>query len=220
MKKKIGNKGFSIVELIVVIAIMAILTGVVTASVLVYIEKAKETKALSDAKAIYSAAQYAIINASMEEPEAFSYAIKFAGNGSDERLGRFSSQSLCKYVQSLSTGVFDSAAKSSKADYYIASQIANSVPGADGTATENGLKDKGVIGDTHSTKYISDHPEQYGDVVFAMAYNSNCEIVFFQCIYNGYFMSANGGTLTAQKVSDSTKINDWPKTRADGCADW
>lgn len=42
--KKINNKGFSLVELIIVIAIMSILVGIVGTQVLPYIDKAKEAK--------------------------------------------------------------------------------------------------------------------------------------------------------------------------------
>lgn len=43
-KKRLGNKGFSLVELIVVMAIMVILVGIVGAQVIPYIEKSKESK--------------------------------------------------------------------------------------------------------------------------------------------------------------------------------
>ena len=43
-QKSMGNKGFSLVELIIVIAIMAILVGIVGTQVLPYIDKAKEAK--------------------------------------------------------------------------------------------------------------------------------------------------------------------------------
>ena len=42
--KEINNKGFSLVELIIVIAIMAILVGIVGTQVIPYIDKAKEAK--------------------------------------------------------------------------------------------------------------------------------------------------------------------------------
>lgn len=45
-QKKTDNKGFSLVELIIVIAIMAILVGIVGTQVVPYIEKSKESKDL------------------------------------------------------------------------------------------------------------------------------------------------------------------------------
>ena len=42
--KKLNDKGFSLVELIIVIAIMAILVGIVGTQVLPYVDKAKEAK--------------------------------------------------------------------------------------------------------------------------------------------------------------------------------
>ena len=42
--KKINNKGFSLVEMIIVIAIMAILVGIVGTQVLPYIDKAQKAK--------------------------------------------------------------------------------------------------------------------------------------------------------------------------------
>lgn len=42
--KKLDNKGFSLIELIIVIAIMAILIGIVGSQVVPYIEKSKQAK--------------------------------------------------------------------------------------------------------------------------------------------------------------------------------
>lgn len=42
--KKLNNKGFSLVELIIVMAIMAILVGVVGTQVIPYLERARESK--------------------------------------------------------------------------------------------------------------------------------------------------------------------------------
>jgi len=42
--KKLGNKGFSLIELIIVIAIMAILIGIVGTQVVPFLEKSREAK--------------------------------------------------------------------------------------------------------------------------------------------------------------------------------
>ena len=44
MEKKMNNKGFSLVELIIVVAIMAVLIGVLAPAYLQYVEKSKKTK--------------------------------------------------------------------------------------------------------------------------------------------------------------------------------
>ncbi len=55
-RKENGNKGFSLVELIIVMAIMAILTGIVGTQVVPYINKAKEAKDLQIISAFGTAA--------------------------------------------------------------------------------------------------------------------------------------------------------------------
>ena len=52
MEKKMNNKGFSLVELIIVVAIMAVLIGVLAPAYLQYVEKSKKT---SDCTALGSA---------------------------------------------------------------------------------------------------------------------------------------------------------------------
>ncbi len=60
MKKKKNNKGFSLVELIVVIAIMAVLVGVLAPQFIKYVEQSRASTDLDNCQAIISAVQVGV----------------------------------------------------------------------------------------------------------------------------------------------------------------
>ena len=65
MNKKLNNKGFSLVELIIVIAIMVVLIGVLSATILKYMDRTKYGKDMSGLDSLHTAVQ-----AYMGDPEA------------------------------------------------------------------------------------------------------------------------------------------------------
>ncbi len=60
VQKKKNNKGFSLVELIIVIAIMAILIGIIGSQLVPYLERARESRDLATLDTIYTAFQSAV----------------------------------------------------------------------------------------------------------------------------------------------------------------
>lgn len=72
--KKTSNKGFSMVELIIVIAIMAILAAALAPSLIKYINKSRLSTAVSDGTTIASA-----INSALASEAAFQAADSYTG---------------------------------------------------------------------------------------------------------------------------------------------
>lgn len=66
-RKRINNLGFSLVELIIVIAIMAILAGAIAPAIIRYIRKARASRAMDEARVIVSAVEAALATKAGED---------------------------------------------------------------------------------------------------------------------------------------------------------
>lgn len=62
MKKKMNNKGFSLVELIIVIAIMAVLVGVLAPAYTRYVENARKSRDVSAVDSVLTVVETALID--------------------------------------------------------------------------------------------------------------------------------------------------------------
>lgn len=210
-----NNKGFTLVELIVTIGIIFVLLAVFTPRVVQYIDYANKNTSLANAKLMCNTAQMAIMSAQSEERASFEFSTKYSVklNSSDSvqakvkekfgdtiKVGRFTNKSLYQYVNGVTSNN-----KSAKADMTIAKEIVNIL------ATNEYNVDCNPIDNRDSTKYISDHRDEYGKFAFAFCYNEKGEIVYFESTYAGYFVKIIAGETTVEKVSDDTYFCDWPK---------
>lgn len=78
--KKLNNKGFSLVELIIVIAIMAVLAGALAPALITYIEKSRISTDKSTADTIRSAVQSALADDTVYDavvPSTGNYTAKY-----------------------------------------------------------------------------------------------------------------------------------------------
>ena len=82
------NRGFSLVELVVVIAIMAVLVGILAPAYLAYIEKTRIQKDESAAGEIYRAAEIVVYTGEYDIEETV--LVTFSNQGIDLNLGSVS----------------------------------------------------------------------------------------------------------------------------------
>jgi type IV pilus assembly protein PilA len=81
--KKLNNKGFSLVELIIVIAIMAILVGVVGTQVIPYLENSRHAKDYQILSSWNTAAMSAYSSSAAKINSSLNYGIKIEFNADD-----------------------------------------------------------------------------------------------------------------------------------------
>lgn len=86
-RKWVNNNGFSLVELILVIAIIAILAGAIAPAVIKYIRKARASRATDEARVVVSAVEAALATKAGEDAEIL-YANTFVdSNGNRKSVG-------------------------------------------------------------------------------------------------------------------------------------
>ena len=88
MKKKMNNKGFSLVELIVVIAIMAVLIGVLAPTLLGNIEKSKLSKDKQAIDELYQAWTNTLGDPKYEPPYGQHFEYQCSANGTVQSMAQ------------------------------------------------------------------------------------------------------------------------------------
>lgn len=115
MNKKKNNKGFSLIELIIAIAILIILTGLLAPQFMKYIEKSREAKDVQAMDTVYSSLQAALANEG-----AYDYMVEQVN---DENVHTFKVSEFTNETNKTKLGV-EIASLLGKADLKLKSKLA------------------------------------------------------------------------------------------------
>ncbi len=110
--KKMNNKGFSLVELIIVIAIMAILIAVLAPQYIKYVEKSRESADLDNWQAVVNAIQVAY--ADVDNPVSGEAGVKCGGKNNTLEFDGANKNSLSTAFEALGTDISGMKMKSDK----------------------------------------------------------------------------------------------------------
>lgn len=109
MKKILTKKGFTLIELIVVIAILAILAAILIPSITNYITKANQAKNQADARSYYSAVVLEVATANPSLGTVASYLPTTAGSPCDTIAVAVTSGAVTSYSCTIDSVAYTSA---------------------------------------------------------------------------------------------------------------
>lgn len=200
MKRKL-KKGFTLVEMIIVIAIIGILATLLVPAISHYVKKAKGTAAIADAKVIKSAVESSLVMHLMEDNGDHTPAFnkQFYRNKATmpvERVGCFTNMSWSKYKNGK---LIENESPSQKIDYIIASAL----DGAFSEKWEAGAEANPLAYNTSSNnceKFLKDKKTNFA---LAVMYNNTGSVIMMQLYRKGVLVTYVDGEYIVNMNSDA-----------------
>lgn len=188
--KNTKDRGFTLVELIVVLVILAILAAILVPALLGYIDRAKNQQYILEAKNLLTATQAGIAEAYALEPDQFKNDInKQVYTGAKGKYGWFSSYLLATHQGSADSG--STSAKDIIADRVL--RYVDSQKNDSGDYVYNFSKDTIPNGGAVPSS-------AKGKQMFLVLYSKGGKIIYMQYATDGKMVTYDGSTF---KVEDN-----------------
>ncbi len=197
MKNKNTNKGFTLIEIIVVLVIIAILAAILVPSLYHYIEKAKANSVISEARGIYEAAQTTISDQYATNPNFSDNLNKL---GSD---GKYYGRVTNNYLYKAQNNLFNDS-DINKVDIEIAKEVLKFLESEDKKTAS--IKFNNILNPLSET--VSSYTKKYNQPGIIIVYDGTGKIVFIEYGKDGYLVHIEDGELTTTK--DGT-FSSYPK---------
>lgn len=186
------NRGFTLVELIVVLVILAILAAILVPALLGYIDKAKKEKILLEAKDVWTASQAALSECYGLYPDSFETSCRFTSTIDGvtiNKLGRISNGALGalqKNPKDLNDADTSSRIVAKQVLKYLDSLYKNKNP--------RYTFGNGSIPNANSTpsNYLGKNPKST-DVIIQIFHDSKGRMVALNFAKNGYMVTMVAG---------------------------
>ena len=178
------NAGFTLVELIIAIAIMAVLAGAISLTVIRYIRKARASNAMEELRTIVSAVETGMVSSYAEDHEMNLNKTYTDDEGNAQRCGVLTNYMISRAQNKSANGITDANAL----EYYFAQKVLEELNAENGsdyrflnfTGDEDeplGMNCDSFYGQFGCPGVIVVYGGE-GKVLFAQYYNSGCLIQY------------------------------------------
>lgn len=193
MKRKESNAGFSLVELIIVVGIMAVLAASIAPAVIRYVQRSKESKAITEAGYFVSATQNGFSNATVASAPMNLDKHFVKSDGTVVKCGVITNEMLSKAKER--SGVAANAAD--YGDYLLSIEILNDVSA--GSSANNRFQHTSGTAENPIGKSCSAFDDCTGVII---VYNEEEQVVMLEYYSKGILVHYEDGEYTVN-ASDS-----------------